>query len=240
MEKMEIKILFDSEGIDSEFSIGWGLSVLIDGKILFDTGERGDFLITNLEKMSIDIENIDAVVISHDHWDHTGGLWEILKRRKGIKVYALPNFGKEFKEKVKNLEGRLLENKIFSEIAKDIFVTGEISGTYDGRYIPEQAVVLKTARGLTVITGCAHPGILKILETIKEEFPEDGFYLVFGGFHLKNNDKRLINIIVERFKEMNIQNVGPTHCTGKEEEALFRKKYKDNCISIKAGQVIEV
>ena len=64
---MEIKILFDSEAIDMEFSIGWGLSVLINGNILFDTGERGDYLITNIEKMSIDIENIDAVVISHDH-----------------------------------------------------------------------------------------------------------------------------------------------------------------------------
>jgi hypothetical protein len=54
-------------------------------------------------------------------------LWEILKRRKGIKVYALPNFGLEFKDKAKNLEGRLLENENFSEISKDILVTGLFS-----------------------------------------------------------------------------------------------------------------
>ena len=164
----------------------------------------------------------------------------MLKRRKGIKVYALPNFSQEFKQKVKNLEGRLLENENFSEIAGDIFVTGEISGTYNGKYMPEQASVVKTEKGLTVITGCAHPGILKILEKIKEEFPEERFYLVFGGFHLGNNDKRFINMIVEHFREMNIRKVGPTHCTGKEAEALFREKYKDHCLSIKSGQIIEV
>lgn len=237
---MEIRILFDSEGIDKEFSIGWGLSVLINGNILFDTGERGDYLLTNIRKMNIDIEKIDAVVISHDHWDHTGGLWDILKRRKGIKVYALPNFGQEFKEKVESLEGKLLENKNFSEIAKDIFVTGEIAGTYNGRYMPEQAAVMRTEKGITVITGCAHPGIVKMLEKVKAEFSKERFYLVLGGFHLKNNDRRLTEIIVSRFKDMDCEKVGPTHCTGKDAEAIFEKVYKENCISIKVGQTIRI
>lgn len=237
---MEIKILFDSEGIDEEFSIGWGLSVLIDGHILFDTGERGDYLLTNLIKMNIDMEKIDAIVISHNHWDHTGGLWEILKRRKGIKVHALPNFGREFKEKVKDLEGLLIEKEDFSEIATNIFVTGEISGTYNERYMPEQALVVKTEKGITVITGCAHPGIVKILEKVKAKFSKEHFYLVLGGFHLKDHDKRLTEIMVSRFKDMHCEKVGPTHCTGKGAEAVFKKIYKENCISVKVGQTISI
>ena len=237
---MEIKILFDSEGIDQGFSIGWGFSVLINGHILFDTGERGDYLLANLKRMNIDTEKIDTVVISHDHWDHTGGLWEILKKRKGISVYALPNFSLEFKEEVKALEALLIERKDFSEIVKDVFITGEISGTYHERYMPEQALVVKTDKGITVITGCAHPGIIKILEKVKAKFPTEHFYMVLGGFHLKEHDKRLIEIMVSRFREMNCERVGPTHCTGKDAEAIFKKAYKENCFSIKAGQTISI
>lgn len=237
---MEIKIVFDKKAVDNELSIGWGLSVLIDGIILFDTGESGDYLLANMRKMGIDIEKIDAVVISHDHWDHTGGLWDILRIRKGMKVYALPNFGGAFKEKVENLEGMLLENKDFAEIAKDIFVTGEIEGSYNGMYMPEQAVVIRTEMGITVITGCAHPGIIKMLEKVKKKFSRETLYLVLGGFHLKDNDRRLIEIIVSRFKDMDCKNVGPTHCTGEDAESIFKRIYKDSFISVKVGQALKV
>ena len=237
---MELKILFNTEGINNNFSIGWGISVLIDKAVLFDTGENEDYLFNNIEKLNINIANLEAVIISHDHWDHTGGLWRILKERKGIRIYACPQFSQLFKDKVKNLGGKLIELDSFYGIEENIFVTGEIPGTYNGAYMPEQALVIRSEKGLTVITGCAHPGIVKMLKKIKEKFPEDQFYLVFGGFHLANKDKRETEIIVNSFKEMNIEKVGPTHCTGKEQEAIFEKVYKDNCISVKVGQIIEV
>lgn len=238
--RVEIKILFNDKGINNNFLIGWGISLLIDGHILFDTGEKADYLIHNIREMSIDLYRIGSVVISHDHWDHTEGLWEILKQKRGIQVYACPHFSSEFKNKVRDSGGNLIEVEGFSEIVKNVFVTGEIAGTYKGMFLPEQAIVIKTEKGLTVITGCAHPGILEILEAVRERFPDEKLYLTFGGFHLKDSDKRLINIIVERLKEMNIEKVGPMHCTGNDAEAIFKKIYKDNCISIKAGQTITV
>ena len=150
------------------------------------------------------------------------------------------NFSQEFKDKVKAFEGILIENEGFFEIAKNIFVTGEISGIYNEYYMPEQAVAVKTEKGITVITGCAHPGILKILEKVKDKFPENQLHLVCGGFHLKDGDKRLIEIIVNRFLDMNCEKVGPTHCTGIDAEAIFKKAYKDRYISIKVGQTIEI
>lgn len=237
---MEIKILFNDKAINNNFLIGWGLSLLINGHILFDTGEKADYLIRNIPEMNIDLSKIGSVIISHDHWDHTGGLWEILKLRRGIQVYACPHFGPEFKNRVRDLAGNLIEVKGFSEIIKNVFVTGEIAGIYKGIFLPEQAVVIKTEKGLSVITGCAHPGIPKILHAVKERFPDERFYLTFGGFHLKDSDKRLINMMVEHFKEMDVEKVGPMHCTGEDAEAIFKKIYKDKCISIKAGQTISV
>ncbi len=237
---MQIKVIFNNKAINKRFSLGWGFSCLVDNRILFDTGESERYLFNNLKVMDVNILDIEAVVISHDHWDHAGGLWGILKERKGLNVYACPHFSKEFKEKVRGLQGELIGADRFIEISKDIFITGEIPGAYLGRYMPEQAFIIKTENGITLITGCAHPGIVKTVEKVKEKFSKQQLYLVFGGFHLMDKDKRAVEIVVEKFKEMRVKKVGPTHCSGKEAEELFEEIYKNNFIDVTAGQIIEV
>ncbi len=237
---MQIRVLFDKKAQDTNLKIGWGLSLLVEGKILFDAGENGDWLINNIKELKIEISKLEAVVISHDHWDHTGGLREVLNRKKGLKVYACPGFNREFKEKVKILGAELIELDNLTEIAKNIYVSGEIPGVYNEQHLPEQALILKTDNGLSVLTGCAHPGIIKILEKVKAEFPKQKLYSVCGGFHLGGTDRRTIEIIAEKFKEMGVEKTGPTHCSGGEAEEIFKKKYGDNFITVKVGQTIEV
>ncbi len=237
---MKVQVLFNNEAISGDLSAGWGFSCLVNKYILFDTGESEKYLFKNMKNMGIDISDIEAVVISHNHWDHTGGLWELLNAKRGLKVYACPNFSREFNNKVKELKGELVTADKFTKVAKDIYTTGEIQGEYKGQDMPEQALVVKTKNGITAITGCAHPGIIKIVEKIKSESPSEQFYLVFGGFHLMNKDKRTISTIVDTFKELGIKKVGPTHCSGKEAERIFEEKYQDNFISVKAGQILDI
>lgn len=237
---MEIKILFDKAALNSDFLTGWGFPCLINDKILFDTGEDSVSLFNNMNNFGVKIEKIESVVISHNHWDHAGGLWDILKERPGLKVYACPHFSSGFKEKVKKLRGRLIENSGFQEIEKNIFVSGEILGEYAGGPMPEQALILKTQQGLTIITGCAHPGIVRMVEKIREEFPKEQLYLVMGGFHLMDKDSRLVESIIDQFRKMGIKKAAPSHCSGKEAEESFKKIYKDNFISLSSGQTIEI
>ncbi|MDD5131667.1 MAG: MBL fold metallo-hydrolase [bacterium] len=237
---MRILDLFDKETIDKKFHIGWGLSFLIDNSILFDTGEKGDWLIANMRKLRINLDTLEAVVISHDHWDHTGGLWDILKLKKGMKVYGCTNFSKEFKDKVAKLQGELILADRFVEIAKDIFITGEIPGAYNDKYMPEQAVVLKTRKGLIIITGCAHPGILKIIEKVKTKFLKEPVNLVLGGFHLLDADKRAIELIGINLQKKGVIKVGPTHCSGEAAAEILKKQYGKNFIPIKTGQRIKI
>jgi 7,8-dihydropterin-6-yl-methyl-4-(beta-D-ribofuranosyl)aminobenzene 5'-phosphate synthase len=237
---MKIKVLFDKGALDKNIRTGWGVSFLIDDKILFDTGEKGEWLLENMRAMEVDINKIEAVVISHDHWDHWGGLWDLLQQRKGMPVYICPHFGREFKDKALALGAELVEIEKLTQIIQNVFSTGEIPGAYKGKYMAEQALVLKTKNGLTIITGCAHPGILKMVEKAKTKFPDESIYLVLGGFHLVESDKRAIEIVAENFKKMNIIKAGPTHCSGDMAEEIFKRSYGDNCISIKAGQEIEV
>lgn len=77
---MQIKVLFDSNAVDKRFSIGWGVSFLTGEGVLFDTGEKGDILFNNMKQMDVSAGDIKAVVLSHDHWDHTGGLWALIEQ----------------------------------------------------------------------------------------------------------------------------------------------------------------
>jgi 7,8-dihydropterin-6-yl-methyl-4-(beta-D-ribofuranosyl)aminobenzene 5'-phosphate synthase len=237
---MQIKVLFDKYAISDKLRVGWGVSFLIEDNILFDTGEKGEWLLENIRSLGVDINKIEAIVVSHDHWDHWGGLWDILKQRRGVKVYACPGFGKEFKEKVKESKGELIEAKKFTEISPNIYISGEIAGAYHGKYMAEQAVVLKTGNGITIITGCAHPGILKMVEKVKAKFSAQPLYLVLGGFHFMESDKRSIEIVVESFKKMSIIKAGPTHCSGELAEKIFQDSYKNGFVPIKVGQILEI
>ena len=237
---MRVKILFSKTSKNKKLHTGWGISFLVDDKILFDTGENGARLLENMEILKVNIGKIDAVVISHDHWDHQGGLWELLKRKEGLLVYACPDFSAGFKERVNKLKGKLAENEKITEISKDIFVTGEIAGGYKGECMPEQALVVKTDNGISVITGCAHPGIVTMLGKIKSVFPEHRIYSIFGGFHLLDKDARIISEIADRFKEMAVEKAGPAHCIGDVAEEIFKEKYGINFIPIKAGEVLNI
>ena len=139
---MKVKILFDKNTNNKKLHAGWGVSFLIDKKVLFDTGENGSRLMENIRNLKVNIDTIEAVVISHDHWDHTGGLWELLKKKKGLSVYACPHFSREFKDKVKALHGTLVELEKFGEISRNIFSTGEIPGVYKGEENPPRPVCI--------------------------------------------------------------------------------------------------
>ena len=237
---MKIKILFDKDAEEEKLYTGWGVSFLVDDRVLFDTGEDGRWLMENIRRSQVDINKIEAVVISHDHWDHTGGLWEVLKKRQGLAVYGCPNFSAGFKDKVKKFKGEFKESKGITEISKDIFITGEIAGEYKGGYMPEQAIIARTKKGLAVATGCAHPGIIKIVGKIRNEFTNDQIYLVFGGFHLMDKDARTIEVIADSFKNMAVKKVGPTHCSGKVAEEIFKKRYGDDFILVRTGQSLHI
>ena len=238
---MEIKIVFDKKAIKRGLHTGWGLSLLVDNKILFDTGENGDWLLDNMKKMDINPDGIEGVVISHDHWDHTGGLEALLKaKRKETSVYICPGFSAELKELIISCGGNPVETKKWQEIQKNIYTTGEIAGTYKGTPMPEQSLVLKTEKGVSVITGCAHPGILEIIHYVKKNFRAEEIYLVMGGFHLLEEDKRVIDFIAREFKIMGIKYAGPCHCSGPKAEERFAKEYGEKFITVKAGETIRI
>jgi 7,8-dihydropterin-6-yl-methyl-4-(beta-D-ribofuranosyl)aminobenzene 5'-phosphate synthase len=105
--------------------------------------------------------------------------------------------------------------------------------------MPEQGLVLRTQKGLTILTGCAHPGIIKIIENVKQNI-SGKIYLVLCGFHLTGKHKETIKPIVNEFKHLGAERIAPTHCTGENAVKLFKEEYQKNFIEIKVGQILEV
>ena len=236
---MRVTVVYDNFA-EKGFRSGWGFSCLVDKRVLFDTGEAAEPLFYNLHQLDFDINRIQAVVISHDHWDHTGGLEELLKIRTGLMIYSCPGFSQSFKEKVNQLEGRLMESDNFQEIDDKISVTGEIAGEYKGSFMPEQALIVKTENGISVFVGCSHPGIIHMVQKVKEKFPQQPIKTVLGGFHLMNKDKSEVQSIVQSMQDMEVENVGPTHCTGQAAQMEFEKSYGKHYLAISAGRTVEV
>ena len=236
---MEIKILFDNKREDVRYLVGWGVSYLVNRNLIFDAGENGDTLFHNMGLMNVRPDQIKKIVISHEHWDHVGGLWRLLMGSQGIPVYICPGFSREFKDRLASFDADIIEVEPFTKIDRDIYTSGEIAGSCRYGKIPEQALIIKTKRGITVITGCAHNGIADILASIHEKMPEP-IYLVLGGFHTLDSPASTVRSVIKRFQQIGIGKVAPTHCTGDEAIDLFREIYGPDFIEAGAGKTFHV
>ena len=152
--------VFNNVPCVSGLQTGWGYACLIEGlkeRILFDTGADGDILLSNLQRLGKDPADIDIIVLSHIHHDHIGGLDAFLKINQNVVVYVPASFPLSMKESIRTRALDIVEVTQPIQIAPFIFTTGEL-----GHSIGEQGLVLQTVKGLVVITGCAHPGIVKM------------------------------------------------------------------------------
>jgi 7,8-dihydropterin-6-yl-methyl-4-(beta-D-ribofuranosyl)aminobenzene 5'-phosphate synthase len=231
-----LTILYDNNPYDYRLKSSWGFSCLIelDGKtVLFDTGGDGEILLYNMRVLNKDPKTIDMVVLSHIHGDHTGGLWSLLREKPTLKVYIPGSFPQEFEQRVEKYGGEVVRVDGSLEIDRGIYSTGEMD-----HGIKEQSLLINTLKGMILITGCAHPGILEIIKRAKTLAKED-IYMVIGGWHLSSVGKREIKGIIDAFQRMGIQKVAPCHCTGDRAMAMFKSEYGENFIKAGVGSIIK-
>jgi 7,8-dihydropterin-6-yl-methyl-4-(beta-D-ribofuranosyl)aminobenzene 5'-phosphate synthase len=231
-----------------------GFSALIEtdhGDYLFDTG-RGESVIKNSLELNKDLRTIKKIFLSHGHYDHTGGLPEVLKMRGNVDVYAHPHVfldrfhvveenGKEtrrfigipFKRSyLESLGANFILSKDFFEVEEGIFLTGEVPRRTsfekldpklftekDGKMVPDafsddQSLVLSTERGLLVILGCAHSGVINILTHIINKTGKDKFYAIVGGTHLDFLAPEQLEESIKALRKIHIERIGASHCTG--------------------------
>ena len=215
----------------------WGLSILVGDDVLFDTFGKPRYLIRQAKKFNVDFNKLKHIIISHDDWDHISGLWYILERNKDVTVYICPHFSQEIKDRIKSYNVKIVEVKDVTEISRNIYSTGEMIGFSDKRVVYEQSLMLQIPKGIVVVTGCAHQGIINIVKEAKSRF-RDKIYLLIGGMHLKDFTRKEIDEAVLKLKNCGIENITPMHCTGRYAAYAMKKTFGKNFMPVKEGSSI--
>jgi 7,8-dihydropterin-6-yl-methyl-4-(beta-D-ribofuranosyl)aminobenzene 5'-phosphate synthase len=212
---MKITILYDNTLFQNNLEPDWGFSCLVEAHgrtILFDTGANGALLLENMEKLNIQPSYVNDVFISHPHFDHIGGLSAFLNKNARVNVYVPVSFrGVRNARKVIHVDKPITFHENF-------YSTGELEEI-------EQAMAVKTGKGLVLIVGCSHPDMKNIMDTASQ-FGK--IYAIVGGLHGFDD--------YELFKNLDV--ICPTHCTQHiaEIKALYPEKYIEGGV----GRIIEL
>lgn len=277
--KIKITTLIENNPDDENFLFSeHGLSLYIEideMKILFDTGQSGDF-IKNAELLKIDLDKLDYVVLSHGHYDHTGGFEKFVEKYYNsyklilgksffynkYKLVDKDNYkyiGNSFDKKYihqKNIPVKYIEEDIYY-ITENITIFSNFKRKnsiekinkifkikQDGSYVvddfsDEIVLVVKHEKGLIVIAGCSHVGIVNILETIIERTGMT-IYGIVGGTHLVEADEERLRNTINYFKEKDIYILAMSHCTGKDATEKIKREFKEKFIYNNTGNIIKI
>lgn len=243
---MKIVVLTDNNTYIDNYLLGEpALSIYIedgDKKILFDTG-YSDVYLQNAAKLGIPLNNLDFVVISHGHNDHTGGLCYLPSQNKQSCVLI----GHENIFEAKRDQGLMVSSPITQEklsekvciklgkepvrLTEKLWFLGEIprnnnfenqtpvgehlvNGQWVGDFVLDDSALVAIADdGINIITGCSHSGICNIIEYAKKITGITKVNVVLGGFHLFTDDSKQTLATIDYFSNNNIKELWPCHCT---------------------------
>lgn len=272
---MELIVLAENETDGTPHLLGeHGLSLLVlahGRRVLFDTGAT-DALVSNAKVLGLadHLAQLDAIVVSHGHYDHAGGLAAVLEiARKPTPVHVRPGFfksrlslraeapraiGVPFERRfLEGHGGRFIQEAGHREILPGFWLSGEIplreeteageAGLMLGaardhaaadHFSDEHALAVKTERGLAVLVGCSHRGLVNSILAAKGAAGEAAVDIVFGGAHLRSASEEHADWAARRTSELT-QEVALGHCTGKDAEARFAKLFGDRFRRLRTG-----
>jgi len=268
---VENAVAQSGQGLLAEHGLSFYIQVG-DRRILFDTGQNLA-IANNARVLGIELNQIDTVVLSHGHYDHSGGLQSILASNKDFTLYGHPDV---FSPKVKKTNGHykyigipVEKNDIVNcgislqlsrdpvEIAPGVMTSGEIAPENDfedaepmfflqkkDQVTPDfladdQALILDTDKGLVVLLGCSHRGVINTLTHVARLKGSNNIHAVLGGLHLgKASDAKLAKII-EHLWGFDPAMIGVGHCTGPQAFLALANEFKDRVFLNTVGNVIE-
>jgi 7,8-dihydropterin-6-yl-methyl-4-(beta-D-ribofuranosyl)aminobenzene 5'-phosphate synthase len=263
--------------------IGWGehgFSAFIEtdqGNYLFDTGS-GHSVVANSLALNKELKSIKKIFLSHGHYDHTGGLPEVLKLKGKVDVHVHPHIfldrihvlkedGNETKRFIgipfkktylEYLGADFIFNTDFIEAVKGIFLTGEVprktsfekpdprlfsdinGNIVQDIFLDDQSLILDTEKGLIVLLGCAHSGMINILNYIINKTGKNNFYAILGGTHLDFSTSEQLEESIQALKNMEITRMGVSHCTGMKAAFKFHKEFGNRFFYGHVGSVLEI
>lgn len=189
----------------------------------------------NCNHAKIDLSSISHVVISHHHWDHCNGLALLLAKLPADCQIVLP---KSLRRKIpaRDQRVRYADTGLLNSLGHGVF-TLAFNARWWGIPIVEQVLIVEHEQGLIILTGCAHAGILKIIQEVERQF-QLRIYLVIGGFHLGYLSHAKIIRLINELNQRDILQVAPCHCSSIKGRQLFKELFQRKVHEIGSGMQI--
>lgn len=274
---LHITTLSENTAGMGDFLGEWGLSILIEtdtANVLLDTGTSVS-AVHNADTLGIDFSKVDKIVLSHGHYDHTGGFRDVLRRmKKEVEIIAHPDIwqtkysrregkpdryiGIPFqREELESLGARFRLTKEPTKITEHIWTTGEVpmvteyetidpglfikqnSGFIPDSVMDDQAIIVKTERGLVIILGCAHRGMINTIYHAQEITGVNKIQAIIGGSHLIGASEERLYQSIAALKDLGVQKLGLCHCTDLPVISILAQEFGENIIFNKAGTRLE-
>ncbi|RLE49159.1 MAG: MBL fold metallo-hydrolase [Candidatus Methanomethylicota archaeon] len=227
--------------VDNRAKVGlksaWGLSIVIKLKnttVLFDAGPNPAILKWNAKALGFNLSEIDFAVVSHEHWDHIGGLKALAEVKPGCVVYVPSGMSWGAKNEILKMGLKVVEVDKTLKVADNVFIIGQL---YGPPY--EQALAVKVDDGLWLFVGCSHPGVdnfvAKAVEDLKLKVK-----LVIGGFHLAGESKSFVKEIVDNMVSLGVEKICPLHCSGSVIRNLLVEEYNSYYLDGYAGLILSI
>jgi 7,8-dihydropterin-6-yl-methyl-4-(beta-D-ribofuranosyl)aminobenzene 5'-phosphate synthase len=236
VDSLRVTVVYDNYSNDPGLETAWGFAALLEyggDVVLFDTGADAATLLANLRALSVDPGSIDVVVLSHAHADHTGGLEGLLRTGARPIVYLLPSFPPEFKGRIRDFTA-VVEAVGNRTVSDRISTTGALDGG-----IPEQGLFVDAGPGLVVVTGCAHPGVTRLVSRATA-LTGRPVHLLLGGFHLRHSDGEEVRSVIAELRALGVERLAPCHCTGDSAIEMFAVEYGESFVRAGVGLVMTV
>ena len=217
----------------------------------------------------MDLGELDFVVISHRHLDHTAGLSHLLSVNPSVKIYAPKEpfgvFGSELPSEFYRTQdslpeemryydghpedtlefgtawvgGRFVRVDSTLEAAPGVHVISLVSHAVGTKELRELSLALETPQGMVVVAGCSHPGIERIVEAATRI--DRRVHMVFGGFHLPAApDEQIARIATALRDTYEVERVAPGHCTGEPAFHQFKRIWKGRYTYAGVGTVVDL
>ncbi len=207
---LHITVIYDNRSTNPALKEAWGFSALLEQgelNLLFDTGGDSPTLLHNMAALGISPAQIQYIFLSHFHEDHTDGLAGLIQAgAQPEKIYFLAATPQAYKARFQAL-GPYQEITAPVHLVGNWYTTGEISEN-----TPEQALITRFPHSQVLLTGCAHPGIVRVIQHAYTQYSTP-FAWVGGGFHLKDVSAEIVDHTLAALNALPIQTLSPAHCT---------------------------
>ena len=245
-----------------------------NGNYLFDTGQ-GLSITQNSLALNKDLRSIKAIMVSHGHYDHTGGLPAVLKQKGAVDVYGhremfaqriwsqgdvARDIGIPYRRSyLESLGATFKLGTKLVEVGPGVYLSGEIprTSTFEkndpnmtlissdgGKVNPDPMVddlsmILDTDKGLIVVLGCAHAGMVNILNYVIRQLGDKHIFAVIGGTHLGFSSSQQFDETLKVIDQYNIEHLGVSHCTGLEKASMLHAHLGKRFFFGTVGAVLE-